>query len=179
VPYLEIEPSESERWKQRLAGPARVVKVGLVWAGNKENLNDLNRSIRLSMLSPLAAVEWVDFYSLQKGEPAAQATSDGAGFNLIDFTDELQNFDHTAALIQNLDLVISVDTSVAHLAGALGKPVWIMVPFSSDWRWMLGREDSPWYPSMRLFRQKAAGDWKDVVGRVTTALAELVSASAS
>ena len=124
----------------------------------------------LSQFAPLARLPGVSFYSLQKGEQAGQARNPPTGLELIDWTEDLHDFADTAALIANLDLVISVDTAVAHLAGAMGRPVWLLLPFIPDWRWLLDREDSPWYPTMRLFRQKAAGQWDDVIARVTECL---------
>jgi hypothetical protein len=155
--------------------------VGLVWAGNarRETQNvslihiDVRRSIALQQLSPLTQVKNVVFYSLQKGEPAAEAKQSPNGMRLIDHTDYIDDFSDTAAFIMNLDLVISVDTSVVHLAGALGKPVWILNRFDTCWRWMLDRDDSPWYPTARLFRQPAPGDWVSVVERVRTELQQL------
>ena len=124
-----------------------------------------------SALVPLGDVAGVSFYGLQEGAAARQA-ADCPEFALTDFSAEWQSFDDTAALVANLDLVITVDTAVAHLAGAMGKPVWVLLPAGPDWRWLLGREDSPWYPAMRLFRQRAPGDWAEVIGRVARALAE-------
>ena len=120
---------------------------------------DRRRSLRLSQFAPLAEVPGVVFVSLQKGEPAAQAKTPPPGMRLIDWTTELKDFADTAALAECLDLVISVDTAVAHLAGALGKPVWVLNRFDTCWRWLVGREDSPWYPTMRLFRQPRFLDW--------------------
>ena len=108
-------------------------------------------------------LQGIAFYSLQKGEPAKQSKNAPEDMKLIDYPDELHDFSDTAAFIKNLDLVIAVDTAVAHLAGALGKPVWTLLPFVPDWRWMLNRDDSPWYPTMKLFRQPALGDWKSVI----------------
>ncbi len=113
-------------------------------------------------------------FSLQKGEAAKQAAHPPGGLELIDWTGELNDFADTAALIANLDLVISSDTAVAHLAGAMGKPVWVLLPVAPDWRWMLHRSDSPWYPTMRLFRQEKPGTWEPVVRRIAETLAELV-----
>jgi Flp pilus assembly protein TadD len=141
-------------------------KVGLVWAGRSEHGNDRNRSIPFSMFQPLLDTADIQFFSLQKGRGAVAV----ANKNLVDRTHQLHDFADTAALISELDLVISVDTAVAHLAGTMGKPVWLMLPFSPDWRWMLNRNDSPWYPSMRLFRQSRPGDWRDVLRRVAMEL---------
>ncbi len=126
------------------------------------------------MFAPLACLKGVTFYSLQKGKTGKQAKNPPAGMKLIDYTDEIGDFSDTAALIENLDLVIAVDTSVAHLAGALGKPVWTLLPFVPDWRWFLDREDSPWYPTMRLFRQPSLGDWESVIHRITHQLHKMV-----
>jgi ADP-heptose:LPS heptosyltransferase len=112
--------------------------------------------------------------SLQKGDAAAEAKAPPSGMELIDRTEELKDFADTAALIANLDLVISVDTAVAHLAGAMGKPVWTLLPFVAEWRWLQEREDSPWYPSMRLFRQSSLGDWDSVITRATDALSDWI-----
>jgi hypothetical protein len=123
--------------------------------------------MQLTNLAPLAHISGARFISLQKGNVAS---SPPMGMELIDWTTELKDFADTAALIANLDLIITVDTAVAHLAGTMGKPVWTMLPFVPDWRWLLEREESPWYPSMRLFRQKSLGDWESVVTRIADAL---------
>ncbi|HTV48209.1 MAG TPA: tetratricopeptide repeat protein [Phycisphaerae bacterium] len=170
VPYLHTDVQEAKRWQDRVNEHSPGLKVGLVWAGNSTHKNDRNRSMKLSSLALLGQVSGVHFFSLQKGEAAAQARTPPAGLELVDWTDELKDFADTAALIANLDLVITVDTAVAHLAGAMGKRVWTLLPFIPDWRWMLGREDSPWYPTMRLFRQGIRGDWDGVIKRVVHAL---------
>jgi len=172
IPYLFPDPRQLDFWKNRLSISAPILKVALVWAGNHLHKKDRNRSIALSQFAPLAAVEGLQFYSLQKGEPAAQAANPPAGMRLIDWTNELVDFSDTAALIAHLDLVISVDTAVAHLAGAMGKPVCLLIPFMSDWRWLRNRDDSPWYPTMRLFRQSTAGDWAGVIRRVDEVLGD-------
>ena len=137
------------------------------------------KACSLETLSDLSQCKDITFYSLQKGDAAGQAKSPPGGMNLIDYTDEIYDFSDTAALIENLDLVISVDTAVAHLAGALGKPVWTLLPFVPDWRWLLNREDSPWYPTMRLFRQPSSGDWKSVIERVKEELPAAVMSKAN
>jgi ADP-heptose:LPS heptosyltransferase len=131
------------------------------------------------MLGPLARVRGVNFFSLQKGTAAEQAHHAPDGMSLIEHTSRLRDYADTAALISQLDLVISVDTSVAHVSAALGKPVWVLVEFASDWRWLLDREDSPWYPTVRLFRQRARGDWSDVIDRAAQALCSWAAAAAT
>ncbi len=175
VPYLFPDPSLIEHWRSRLNPSDSVLKVGLAWAGNPTQTEDRNRSISLSQLSTLSGVAGVRFYSLQKGDAAAQAKSAPPGLDLVDWSEEFHNFSD-AGLIANLDLVITVDTAIAHLAGALGKPVWLMLRFMPDWRWLLGRDDTPWYPTMRLFRQQSRGDWSGVVARVAAALAQHAAA---
>ncbi|TDN61535.1 tetratricopeptide repeat-containing glycosyltransferase family protein [Paraburkholderia sp. BL10I2N1] len=187
APYLRADAELTKRWAERLARHApdapHALKVGIVWAGGDRShvpelrKTDARRSISLAMLAPLLDVRDVRFFSLQKGPAAAQVAqpghTHGAAPRIADFTDELVDFADTAALVTNLDLVISVDTSTAHLAGALGVPVWILNRFDSCWRWMLEREDSPWYPQARLFRQQTLGDWGGVVGAVRMALQAL------
>ena len=136
---------------------------------------DPRRSIALKALAPLGEVSGVSFVSLQKDEPAAQAADPPHGLMLHDFTADLHDFEDTAALIVNLDLVISVDTSVVHLAGALGKPVWLLNRFDTDWRWLLNRDDSPWYPTLRQFRQPRPGDWTSAVCAARDALQRLMA----
>jgi len=148
-------------------------KVGLVWAGNPKHKNDANRSVGFEQFQPLLDMEGIDFYSLQVGERSRDIGAPGlSGLDgkISDLGKDLGDFADTAAAIGQLDLVITVDTSVAHLAGALAKPVWTLLPWVPDWRWLLDRDDSPWYPTMRLFRQPAAGDWDAVIGEVRAAL---------
>jgi tetratricopeptide (TPR) repeat protein len=176
TPYLVADPAAADAWAARLAAlPGR--KVGLVWAGASRRHNpaaaaiDARRSLRLAQLQPLAAAPGVTFVSLQIGEPAAEAATPPGGMRLVDWTGEIGDFADTAALAANLDLVITVDTSVAHLAGALGRPVWILSRYDGCWRWLQDREDSPWYPTARLFRQPAPGAWDDVIASAAKALA--------
>jgi tetratricopeptide (TPR) repeat protein len=179
TPYLCADMQASRAWAERIAHDApHALKVGLVWAGgNRPHVaelrkNDARRSVALDALRPILDVPHVQFYSLQKGPAAQQLTQmPELGQHIIDYTDELADFADTAALVANLDLVISVDTSSAHLAGAMGKTVWILNRFDTCWRWMLERTDSPWYPSAQLFRQPALGDWNSVIGSVRDALA--------
>jgi tetratricopeptide (TPR) repeat protein len=169
VPYIEAPRELVERWSERLGGQG-VLKVGVVWAGNPEHKNDRYRSIRLVALTPLWQVAGVRFISLQKGAAAAEWAELPAGLDSVNLGPELTDFTDTAAVISELDLVLCVDTAVAHLAGALGKPVWLLVAQPADFRWLERREDSPWYPTMRLFRQSRRGDWDEVIERVKVAL---------
>lgn len=170
VPYLWPDSDYLDLWKRRIGVGPDHRSIGLVWAGRPENRNDRNRSMRLEQFAPLAAARGVRFFSLQKGAGAEQAKCPPAGMELIDLTAELYDFADTAAMIAVLDLVITVDTAVAHLAGAMGKADWVLLPRMPDWRWLLEREDSPWYPTARLFRQKTRGDWTEVMQRVAAAL---------
>lgn len=169
--YLAADEAAVERWRLRLGREAP--KVGLVWAGGARNPNDRLRSCRLTDLAALAGAGGVRFVSLQKGAPAGQAKSPPAGMELLDPAGELTDLADTAALVAALDLVITVDTAVAHLAGALGRPVWTLLPFDPDWRWGIGRPETPWYPSMRLFRQPRTGDWQTVVAEAAAELKKL------
>jgi tetratricopeptide (TPR) repeat protein len=158
APYLSPDKGLVEDWRQRMPNTGSALKVGLMWAGSPGNRNDLNRSISLSQLDLLGTVENVVFFNLQKGSGEAQANNPLANLNFIGLKEDIGDFASTAALIAHLDLVICVDTSVAHLTGAIGKPAWVLLPFAADWRWLLDREDSPWYPSLHLFRQRKIGD---------------------
>ena len=175
APYLSLDEGLVEDWRKRMPNTGSALKVGLMWAGSPGNKNNLNRSIPLSQLDLLGTVDNVVFFNLQKGSGVAQANDPLANLHFIGLTEDIGDFASTAALIANLDLVICVDTSVAHLAGAIGKPTWVLLPFAADWRWLLEREDSPWYPSLRLFRQCNIGDWKEVVARVRDALCQIVA----
>jgi tetratricopeptide (TPR) repeat protein len=172
VPYLAAAESFSSRWNKRLHDyPA--LKVGLAWAGNRALKSDRLRSFALERYAPLMTVPGVHFFSLQKGDAAQELQA--KGWPIHDWMHDCGDLTETAALIDQLDLIISVDTAVAHLAGALGKPIWLLNRFESEWRWMLEREDSPWYPSMRIFRQPVVHDWDSVIGRVRNELAMLAS----
>jgi tetratricopeptide (TPR) repeat protein len=196
VPYLHADHENAERFRVRIdeamagsdSGP---LKVGLVWAGGARahvpelRKNDARRSLAFEQLAPILDVPHVRFFSLQKGAAATQLREAQAGQGalqaaarrIVDWTDDLQDFADTAALVANLDLVISVDTSTAHLAGAMNRPVWILNRLDTCWRWMLEREDSPWYPSARLFRQPSLGDWTTVLAAVARALRERATAA--
>ena len=174
-PYLDPYAGAVAHWHARTGAlPGR--KIGLVWAGDPRpgqpaaNRIDRRRSLRFQQLAPLAGLDGVSFISLQKGSPAAQAQEGIPGLTLHDWTDELHSFADTAALVRTLDFVISVDTAVAHLAGAVGREVWLLNRFDSCWRWLEDRDDSPWYPGLRQFRQTAPGDWDGVLARVRAAL---------
>jgi hypothetical protein len=171
IPYLSVPPARLEKWKVRLASRG-MPRVGLVWAGSPTHANDRNRSCRLRDWLPLLETPGVGWYGLQKGPAAGQLAELPAG--LVDDLDaEIADYADTAAALACLDLVISVDTSVAHLAGALGRPCWVLLPYAPDFRWLLAREDTPWYPSLRLFRQAEAGDWAAVIGRLADAVRRL------
>ena len=176
TPYLYAEPAEAARWRERLA-PLAGLRVGLVWSGAPIYAYDHLRSVPLAQFTQLLGVPGVSFVSLQKGPASTQVRTLGTGVRLHDWTAELVDLADTAALIDGLDLVIGVDTSMIHLAGALGKPVWLLNRFDTEWRWLLGRDDSPWYPTLRQFRQTQPGDWKGVIARVAAALAEKVKAA--
>ncbi|AKJ70187.1 glycosyl transferase family 8 [Pandoraea thiooxydans] len=173
VPYLSADPERLAKWQIRLASLPRPL-VALVWAGRPTHLNDANRSLALAQFAPLAR-PGITFLSIQKGPAAAQAASPPPGMSLLSLSDEIQDFDDTAAILTVADLLISVDSSPAHLAGALGRPAWVMLPFVPDWRWLLERPDTPWYPGMRLFRQTARADWTGVLAAMAREL-ELLSA---
>lgn len=147
-------------------------KVGLVWAGNPKHKNDANRSVDLGRFAPLLDMDGVDFYSLQAGERSGDIAAQGLDGKIIDLGRDLGDFADTAAVVGQLDLVITVDTSMAHLCGALGIPVWTLLPWVPDWRWLLDRDDSPWYPAMRLLRQPALGDWDAVFEDLGQALGD-------
>jgi len=170
IPYIIADSSLVTAWKDKINKVGGKLRIGLAWAGRPTHLNDRNRSLAVSLFSPLAKLETVSLYSLQKGEAALEAKNPPGNMHLTDFTNEIKDFSDTAALIENLDLVISADTAVAHLAGAMGKPVWLLLPFAPDWRWLLDRSDSPWYPTMRLFRQPSPGDWESVIDMISDAL---------
>jgi tetratricopeptide (TPR) repeat protein len=183
VPYLRADPARVADWRERLAG-LRGCRIGLVWgAGSRVGDAELvalehRKTLPLQALAPLADVVGCDFVSVQVGTAAKQAASPPAGMILHDHTELLNDFGDTAALMENLDLVISVCTSTAHLAGALGRPVWLLNRFDTDWRWFLNRADSPWYPTMRIFRQPQPGDWDSVVRSIVGALRDFVAAPA-
>lgn len=169
IPYLTPDPRSIELGPSPIAAPR--LKVGLTWAGSPTHQNDSHRSCRLADLAPLLAVPDVAYYSLQMGPQAAELNEPGPwSGRLVDLGGRLADYADTAAVLRQLDLVIAVDTSVVHLAGALGRPVWTMISARCDWRWMRDREDTPWYPTMRLFRQSRLDDWNALFTRAAQAL---------
>jgi ADP-heptose:LPS heptosyltransferase len=164
VPYLQVPQAAEARWRRDL-GAARRPRIGLAWSGHPGHAEDRHRSLALARLAPLLdpRAEWI---SLQRDVRPADRAALGAPGGPRHFGAQLTDFADTAALCALCDLVVTVDTSVAHLAGAIGRPVWIMLPFLADWRWLTGRPDSPWYPTARLYRQPAPGDWDGVFARI-------------
>ncbi|MEG3618295.1 tetratricopeptide repeat protein [Magnetovibrio sp. PR-2] len=171
VPYIEISDETQEVWAKRLASDTSF-KVGLVWAGNPTHTNDRERSVPLSRFEPLSTVPGCSFYSLQIGERAGQVKD--VSWPVQDLTGDIDDYADTAAFVEQLDVVITVDTSVAHVSGALGKDVWVLLPFAPDWRWQMDRTDSPWYPTMKLFRQPKRRDWDRVFRDLLAALSARV-----
>jgi Flp pilus assembly protein TadD len=177
VPYLKVDPGRIAHWRDRLNAtlPRGVRRIGLAWTGRPTHPNDRRRSMPLSSLEALGAAGPAAFVSLQKPVPARDLPDMGQFPGMTDISADLTDFGETAAVIENLDLVITVDTAMGHLAGALGKPTWILIPKAADWRWMLDRDDSPWYPSVRLFRQQKPGAWTETLHRLRAALSAELS----
>lgn len=174
IPYLRADPARATRWAERLDGlvPRGFGRIGVIWAGRPTHNNDRNRSAQLGDFSPLANVAGIALLALQKGPKTGQAGTYYGRAPLINIGAEIDDYDDTMAILDNLDLLVTVDTSVAHLAGAMGRPVWIMVPRAPDWRWLLDRPDTPWYPSVRLFRQQTVRRWDDVARSIADELAK-------
>ncbi|MBE9608005.1 tetratricopeptide repeat protein [Chitinilyticum piscinae] len=168
IPYLRCHYPQSSHWKNRVSGEG--MRIGLVWAGNPAHSNDSNRSLPLAQLAPLLRHKRIHWYSLQVGARREDLASSGLSQQICDLGGDLADFSDTAAALQQLDLLICVDTSIAHLAGALGLPVWLMLPHMPDWRWQLHRSDSPWYPSIRIFRQAETGSWSSVIAALDAEL---------
>jgi hypothetical protein len=168
--YLQTESARLAEWEARL-GPRQGLRVGLAWSGNAQHANDHNRSLPFHLLTRLFGTD-CQFVSLQKEYRDADLEALNTS-RILRMDAHLHDFTDTAALCSLMDVVIAVDTSIAHLAGALGKPLWVMLPHVADWRWLTQRSDSPWYPSARLFRQCGKGDWAGVVEKVTQALEDL------
>jgi tetratricopeptide (TPR) repeat protein len=176
TPYISADPARAAQWKEKLdAAAGGQLKVGIAWAGSPLHLNDRARTSGLAEFAPLAEIQDVTFFSMQKGERSKDAKNPPEGMKIVDLTDDIKDFQDTAAMVENLDLVISVDTSVVHLAGALGKPVWVMMAYGPDWRWLLEREDSPWYPTMRIVRQPRVKAWGEAFGRARGMLGEFAA----
>ncbi len=173
TPYLHAGEAKLAAWTKRLSAmlPRGYRRIGIAWAGRPTHRNDLRRSARLSAFAPLAAMPGIALVSLQKGPAQAEIGRYWGRAPLLNLGPELADFADTMAVIACLELVVTVDTSVAHLAGAMGKKVWIMLPFAPDWRWLLGRADSPWYPTARLFRQSAGRGWDRVIAGIAEELA--------
>ena len=159
-----------ERWRQELAGGE--LKIGIAWKGSPSNQRDRFRSMPLAAFAPLAELRGVRLFSLQWGLGREQLAEFVTRWPVVDLGDRLGDFQETAAIIRNLDLVVTCDSSTAHLAGAIGASVWLAIAHAPDWRWLLEREDSPWYPTMRLFRQQSPGDWAGVFERIAAAASE-------
>ena len=174
IPYVRTDPAKAASWQATVAraGPASR-NIGLFWSGRPSHPNNLRRSMSLASLLPLAERPGIGWWCLQKELPPGDAALLQRWPAMTVVADRLTDFSETAALVEQLDLVITVDSAVAHLAGALGRPVWMLAATPSDWRWLLGRPDTAWYPTMRLFRQANPGDWAPVVRAVAAALAEL------
>lgn len=173
VPYLKADPTRISRWAKRLATP--MYRVGLVWAGRPDYWDDRNRSPRLEPFMPLLEIPGVQYFGLQLGDGHRDLDNQHLPRNFVDLAPDIDDFADTAAIMMNLDLVVSSCTAPIHLAGALGRPVWVVLPILADWRWLRERDDSPWYPTMRLFRQRVMGDWREVFDRVGTALVSRIA----
>jgi tetratricopeptide (TPR) repeat protein len=167
IPYLRAQQERVDFWRPRLESPARL-RVGIVWAGSPDRDSDRHRSVRLEDFAALGAIDGIAWFGLQKGRDEERRSC--GSFTLDPLGAEIGDFADTAAILTQLDLVIAVDTAIVHLAGALGTPVWTLLQFAPDWRWLLARLDSPWYPTMRLFRQPTRGDWASVFAEVTRGL---------
>jgi len=175
VPYLIAPEVAKQAWSERM--PPGQVRVGVAWSGNPKHARERHRTVPVEFLAELSQITGTVFYSLQKGPGTAQLERLGSKSKIINLDKDQKDFADTAAIVANLDLVITSDTSVPHLVGGMGKPVWILLNSDPDWRWLRGRDDSPWYPTARLFRQSAPGRWDDVVSRVADELRDLVGVS--
>jgi tetratricopeptide (TPR) repeat protein len=173
IPYLSVLPNIVEKWRSKVVGPG--IKIGVAWAGNPRFPKDRDRSVLLQNILPIVGIKGARFFCVQKDLREGDNTLLDANPEIVRLDREIYNFQDTAAIITLLDLIISSDTSIVHLAGALGTSVWVLLPFNADWRWLLNREDSPWYPTARLFRQLRIADWTSVVGDVYTQLEKLTA----
>ena len=172
IPYLRAAPARIARWQAQLdaLAPPNLKRIGIAWAGRPAHKNDWKRSMTLDALAPVAALDGVALVVLQKGPEQRQAGFYYGRAPLVHLSAEVEDFEDTMAIMHGLDLVLTVDTSVAHLAGAMGRPVWILLPWCAEWRWLQHRPDSPWYPTARLFRQPAPNDWPGAAAQVAAAL---------
>lgn len=183
IPYLLVDPARKEKWRGEIdsaidgsgSSPSKEFKIGIVWQGNPKHVWDRHRSFPLAHFNRLARIHGVQLVSLQKDVSDERLAGFPHQLSLINLGSRLTDFADTAAAMQNLDVVITCDSSPAHLAGALGIPVWVAMSALSDWRWMTQRDDSPWYPTMRLFRQKRIGDWDEVFGRLESEVNKLLT----
>jgi len=172
VPYLQAPEDKVLQWRERLEPWNGKFKIGLAWSGSPRQVNNLNRAMPLRELMAICKLPGVQCFSLQKAQTGELSELRLPAGELVDFTSEWQDFTDSAAMLQNLDLVITVDTAIAHLAGAMARPVWVMLAPNADWRWLLARADSPWYPTMRLFRREHDEERAAQVARVLQALQE-------
>jgi len=175
-PYVHADPDRVEEWRRLVRRDDARLRIALNWSGNPRFWGNRSRSVSLALLAPLARLPGVSFYSVQKGEAATQAAMPPSGMRLVDLGARIRDFADSAAILSQVDLFVTTDTAVAHLAGAMGIPVWVMLSRVPDSRYHLERSDNPWYPAMRLFRQESEGDWPAVVERVARALAERIGA---
>jgi hypothetical protein len=172
MPYLSAGLHQGQQGPVALEGPG--FKVGLLWAGSPRHSRDSQRSCPLALFGALAQIDGLRIYSIQKECPDPRDRQRLQQWGIVDLADQLRDFADTASVIARLDLIVSVDTAVLHLAAAMARPVWGLIPYSPDWRWMLHREDSPWYPTLRLFRQPQPADWQTVLDRVALELQQQV-----
>ena len=174
MPYLKADPARIAFWRDKLAAllPPGKRRIGLAWTGRPTHPNDRRRSLPLERLRPIAEAGDAAFVSLQKPMPTRDLAAMQQFPGMTDLSADLTDFGETAAMMENLDMIVTVDTAMGHLAGALARPVWIMIPKAADWRWMLDRSDSPWYPTARLFRQTRPGAWDELLAEIAAALAQ-------
>jgi hypothetical protein len=168
IPYLRVDKHDDAF--PAIVSAGNKLRVGISWAGNPKNSNDLRRSCPFEMFASLLSLENVALFSLQFGARKKELDESQYAGRITDLTSEIKDFYDSAAMMQQLDLILTVDSAPAHLAGALGRKVWMVIPYFPDWRWLLYREDSPWYPTMRIFRQPQPGDWTSVFSKVKNAL---------
>ncbi len=178
VPYLYADSKKANEWKKKISHDKNF-KIAVAWAGSPKHKNDHNRSAKLRYFEPLAKLKNVTLYSLQKGKPVEQIEQLNGKFEVVNLDETIKDFSDTAAIMDNMDMVISVDTAVLHLAGAMGKKVWAVLPKKAEWRWLIDRTDSPWYPTMTLFMQRENGDWQELFERIAEKLGNELAESTS